>query len=588
MTGPREIYEAVEIDVPFCQNTFGTAPCTAALGPSVLAKCWNLRKNCADPANYAEGTPLTLSFTKVGSPIPKGQFSFPALERASATSATVNIAGSAPDMGALGRRATLDVTLRDFTYDDVRIDPYQSQRISGAALYSGVGYNPKDNGTFLARIKARFPYYAGKTIRLIRGYLENGALVDVQTRTFQIKEWTGPDDNGSHRIAGIDVLDLANERTALAPKPSSGLLTLDITAGQTSFTVTPTGAGAGYAASGRLCIGSEIMGFTRASDTFTVTRGIRNTTAATHSQGDTVQETLSYDLARLDDVASDLILNFTGTSSTWLDAGQLAIWAAEVTRWGLSVKLTTDITTPTPVATLLAELGDLGCTVWPDLEAGKMQLQMNRPLDGEVARDVDDKTIISLDQEDRDDDRLTQVLFYGKRFDPTKSLTDDSNYGIKILTADPTSYTLYGGVKSRKIYTRWLDQGDQTTMLIASTRLLRRLLSAPKRITVKLDEKDSDIKLVDVLNLQSDLVSGSDGVSVPTLFQVIGRSEPVPNVNVEVTLQSYNFAGRNPYIAPPGTPDYNTATAAEREAFSFISAPSAPYFPDNSEPYRII
>ena len=584
----REIYEAIEIDVPFCQNVFGTAPCAAALGPSVLSKCWNLRKNCADPTNYTEGTPLTISFTKVGSPIPKGQFSFPALERASSTSATVNIAGSAPDMGALGRRATLDVTLRDFVYDDVRIDPYQAERISGAALYSGVGYDPEANGTFIARLKSRFPYYAGKTIRLIRGYLENGSLVDLQTRTFQIKEWTGPDDDGRHRIAGIDVLDLANERTALAPKPSPGLLSLDITNSATSFTVTPTGAGASYAASGWICIGSEVMAFTRASDTFTVTRGQRGTSAATHSQGDTVQQTLSYRLARLDDVASDLILNFTNTSPTWVDSGQLAIWAAEVTRWGISIKLTTDITTPTPVSTLLPELGDLGCTVWPDLESGKMQLQMNRPLDGETARDVDDKTILSLGQEDRDDDRLTQVLFYGKRADVTKSLTDDSNYGIKILTTDPTSYTLYGGVKSRKIYTRWLDQGDQTTMLIASTRLLRRLLSAPKRIMVKLDEKDSDIKLVDVLNLQSDLISGPDGVAVPTLVQVIGRTEPIPGVDVEVTVQAYNFAGRNPYIAPSGTPDYGSASAAQHDAVAFISAASSPYFPDNSEPYRII
>jgi hypothetical protein len=580
-----EVFEMIEIDVPKCTRTFGVLPCTAALSASQPYKCWNLRAHCGDPANYFEGTPLTLRLAHDG-PLPTGVVAFPVLQRASITSTTVNIAGANPSAAALGRRGTLTFTLSDFLHDDVGIDPYQAERISGAAVFGGVGYDPYASGSFLQRLRSRWPFYAGKEVRLVRGYLSNGVLSDVQTRHFHITEMTGPND-GSVSVTALDVLDLANEKTALAPKPSPGVLYADLSATDTVFGITPTGSGPSYATEGRLCIGSEVMDFTRSGDVFTVVRGQRNTQAIAHSTGDTVQQSLSYVSARVDAVASDLILNFTGTPATYLDAAQRAIWDAEVTRWGSSVLLTTDILTPTPVATLMSELGDLGCTIWPDDLNQKINLRMNRPLDGEVARVVADDTAISVDVEDRDADRLTQVIFFGKRFDPTKSLTDDANYSIKMLTVDPESYTLYGGVKSRKIYTRWLDQGDETTMAIVSKRLLKRFKSAPKTITVKLDAKDKDAALLDVISLTTEALAGPDGQAKAQTLQVFGRSEPTPYVDVELLCQTFDFAGKYCFIAPAATPVFGAASAAEKARYMFISADTAPYFSDGSDAYRI-
>lgn len=583
----NDLFEMIEIDIPKCSRTFGVAPCTAALGGVVAQKCWNLRGNCADVPNYLAGSTLTLRFCR-DAPIPIGISAFPALITAREQSTSVNIAGQHQNLTPIGRRATLSISLSDFTHDDVGVDPYQSERISGAAQSSGIGYDVEANGTFLKRLKARWPHYAGKPLRLVRGYIDSaGALTDITTTHWVISEIDGP-SNGELSIKALDILDLANEKTALCPKPSPGILSANITEVDGSFIVTPSGAGASYPASGRLSIGSEIMGFTRSGDTFTVSRGQRGTSAATHSAGDTVQLAYSVTGGRLNNVAADLILNYTQIPPIYLDAAQQAVWNAEVARWGAGLVLETDITAPTSVATLIGELGALGCTIWPDQVAQKMLLRMNRPLDGEVPRPVSDNTAISVETEDREEDRLTQVLFYGGRFNPTKSLTDAANYSIGMLTVDTEAFAAHGSVRSRTIFTRWLDNADATTMSIVSNRLLRRFRVAPKTITIRLDAAEKAVALMDVVDLTSDEMAGPDGKPVTRKVQVYQRSEPTPYVDVELLCQLFDFEGRHGFIMPDGSPVYGSASQAEKDGGSFIAADAVPYFPDFSDAYRII
>ena len=215
----NDLFEMIEIDVPKCSRTFGVAPCTAALGGVTPRKCWNTRGTCADVPNFLVGTPLTLRFCR-DAPMPVGTSAFPALIDAKEQSTSVNIAGQHQNLTPLGRRATLSVTLGDFTHDDVGVDPYQAERVSGAAQFSGIGYDVAANGTFLKRLKSRWPQYSGKAIRLIRGYIDaSGALTDTTTTHYVISEIDGPSDGEMH-IKALDVLDLANEKTALCPKPS--------------------------------------------------------------------------------------------------------------------------------------------------------------------------------------------------------------------------------------------------------------------------------------------------------------------------------------------------------------------------------
>lgn len=581
------IFEWVEIDFPLCSLVWGVGACTAALGGIVARKCWNLRHDCAAPLAYNPSATLTLKFFKDG-PKPKGFKGFPVLSGVKASSPTVNIAGSDPTTSDLGRLATLDFDLDDFTYHERGIDPYQAERVTGAAQLSGVGYPPEARGTFLNKLRSRVPYYSNLPCRYSKAYLENDVLNTIQTQTYYLKEMDVSND-GKVSVSALGVLDLANAKTALCPKPSTGRLVLDITAVATTFSLTPAGVGAEYPASGWVCIGSEVCSFTRSVDAFTVVRGTDGTVAATHTKGDTVQLVYAVDGLRLDTVTHDLALNYTTMPTSYLDATQIAANTAEVIKWGASIALKTKITSPMPVATLFTELSDLGCTIYEDEFAAKLKITMNAPVNLEVVRKVTDRKSKAITQKDNDAQRLTQVLFMHKRKDPTKALDDDSNYEVKLFTTDIPTLNLYGNVvKNRTVRTRWLDQGDEATVAIASLRLLARFKRAPKRVTVKVDADQRDVRLVDVVQVDSEELADGDGLPKTQYLQVISRTEPVAYHDIELLLQAFGFDGRYGFIAPDTvTNTYATATDFEKLNYAFI-APDSGVFADFSEAYEVV
>jgi len=204
-------------------------------------------------------------------------------------------------------------------------------------------------------------------------------------------------------------------------------------------------------------------------------------------------------------------------------------------------------------------------------------------------RRVSDRRSKDIRYEDNDEQRLTQVLYMHDRTDPTKALDDDANYRIKLLTVDIPTLNLYGNVvKTRTIRVRWLDQGDESTAAIASLRLLGRFKKAPRRVRVKLDASERSVRLVDVIEIESDELADGDGLPKIQFLQVIGRSEPIAYHEVEILCQDFGFDGRYGNIAPNTLVNtYSTATLTEKRSYSFI-APDSGVFADGSAAYRII
>ena len=581
----REVFEWVEIDMPQCSHDYGSSPCTAILGTTGVRKCYKTKRTCQDIDNFLAGTPTTLVFCKVGVPIPPGFSGLAMLKSVAQNSATVNIAGSDPSYGQLGKRASLTFSLTDRIHNDVGVDPYRAGRVDGTAQVDEPGYLPETRGTYLAKLRARWPNYAKAQARLKRALVVNNALTDISTFHYLMTEMDGP-SGGVVKCEALGIVDLMSEKKSLCPKASLGSLILDMTAVDTAFSV-DTGLGAGYAASGRLTIGSEIMAFTRIGDAFTVTRGQRGTTAAAHSIGDTVQQNYVADLMRTDDLIADLVLNYTETPASYVT---LADWKAEIDRWAPSRKWSTDICTPTPVGTLIAEFSDLGVTVFEDERAAKLRLKMNRPVDdGETVWAFTDRNARSIGpQEDRDDARITQLLVFTKRYDPTKSLTDEANYQRKMLTLNPRAQKIYDGVKTRKVFTRWLDQGDDTTVKTFSSRLLNRFEDAPKKTPIVLDARDKAIALMDVVDLSTVDAPDFTGKATTQLMQVISRTEPVPYHEVKVEVQAYAFRSRYARIAPNGTGPYPVASDAEKARYCALVSAADPKFYDGTEGVRLI
>ena len=585
----REPITLVEIDVGGCGRVFGVGACTATLSGGVVRKCYNTFATCAAPTVFLPAV-KTLTFADPRPNMPRGGSTiFPAVKSVSVMAATVNIAGSDEGSGPLGRRATIGVDLSDFPYHDRGIDPYVAERISGAAQTDEAGYDPALRGSFFGKLRARWPYYGGRALRIKQGFIDGGALVDMVTRNFVITEMTAPDDLGRVRLEAEDPLSLLANDRAVYPAINQGALLVGIDAVAMVATLTPAGIGATYAAWGELVIGSEILAFTRAVDVLTFTaRAVAGTVAASHTAGDTVQTVGVFDAVRLDDAVARLCLAAPGFAPALLP---LATWAAEVTRWAPDVLVRTRITSPTGIGLLLGELMVLGVSIWWDDFGQTVGLKCNRPPDSDTVFEITEKSnLLSFEAEDRNSARLTDIVFATVQTDPTKGVSGYDNFKRAAWTFDPNAKDsrAYGDTRIRKILSRWFNNGEDSAVLVLSQRLLKRFSSAPIKATMTLDAKDTAIRLTDVLRVTSRAFTDATGRQVPTLLQVIGRSDPKPGQIIEITAQAYQFYGRYGFATVDTQGDYATATAAEKLAGNFAVDETTLLFPDGTAPYEAI
>jgi hypothetical protein len=581
----REPFEYVEIDIDYCDRAYGQGACTAALGVTGERKCYNMFAHCQDQENFLRGT-LTLQLCKplVGSPVGM----FPVLESVSATTSTVNIGGADDKLSSLGRRGTIDLRCRDFAYHDRFFDKYQAERISGAAQTDEPGYNPADRGSFWPKLRARWPYYAGRPVRHVQGYLDGGTLTITKTRHFVITEMTIGDD-GSASIKGKDILDLADNKKAVAPKTTQGRLAAVIDKEAMELTLIPAGIGdSEYAAAGTAAIGSELVRFTRAGDVITITeRGAGGTEIANHDAEDTLQQSYSIYKKRVDEVIRELLVDYAGINPAFIPFTK---WQAEVSRWAGNFRLTTDIPKPEGVAKLVGELSVLGVSIWWDDVAQEIGLKMIRPIDGDMLYVLDDNSAIKeIAVEDRDDDRLTEVSFYSVIVRATDSVTKPENYAQQRFLVDLLSKTpnAYGDTKKSEIFMRWLNHGDTRTVRIAGRRVLQRMKTPPKRYRIVLDAKDDGIGLTDVLQVTSRVVSDPTGKPETRLVQVVSKRPLRAGHEFEVIAQSYIYDGRFGYITPNDYPTYDVASAAQIESGAFM-VDATLKFPDGTKPYELI
>ncbi len=214
----REPFSWIEIDMDGCGRVFGQGDCPAALGVGdVQRKCFNTFATCRAKAAFLHDKAFrTLRICEPRANLPKDGTWFPMLQSVSEEPGRVNIAGSDDDMAALGRRATMKATVSDAPYHDRFLDPYQAERVSGAAQIDEPGYDPSARGTLWGKTVARWPYYAGRPIRRCLGYLVNGQIVDVKKRHYVLTSRSGPGTSGSVSFEAADVLDLAKNEKAVA------------------------------------------------------------------------------------------------------------------------------------------------------------------------------------------------------------------------------------------------------------------------------------------------------------------------------------------------------------------------------------
>lgn len=589
----RQYVEWIEIDIPRCTLTWGVGACTAALSAATPRKCYQTFGTCGKLSAFAPADYTVVIFPPVvGAPVN----SMPCLDgRIDETEATVNIAGADPTISAFGRRGTIGFTCIDHTDSDLWWDKYHAGRIDGTAQIDEAGYDPATRGTVFQKLKARWPHFAGRACRKKEGYIEaDGTLTTEATKHYLLTDFE-TDKPGRAVFKGRDILDVAGNDRALAPKVCRGKLAADIADDDSIYpapielTLTPAGIGDDdYAASGRAVIGSEIVSFTRVGDVMTITaRGLAGTETASHTAGTSVQQTLYYDNVRADLVAADLLTNFAPVPSASIPT---AAWDAEMQVGAAALMLTAEITKPTNVSTLVAELGLLGLSFWWDGATATVGLKTNRPVYNDVVWEITDDDIVrdGLELQSRDDKRLTEVLFQSVQVDPTKGIADDNflNYEYTI-DGDAKDPNAYGDSRLQVETIRWLNQGDDSTIRILSLRYLKRFSTAPGRITVTVKrDQYRDIALTDVVYLTSRYKTDSTGKAERLAYQVISKQRSGQGL-VQLMLQRYFYTGRFGYCMANGSPGYNTASAAQRLAGNFPTDATL-VFSDGTGPYVAI
>lgn len=583
MTTGRQPLELIELDLPHCTRTFGVAPCTASLSATTPAKCYNCRATCADPANYSAGV-LTVRFGPNITGLPKGQTVFPALKSVSSRPAEINLSGIDPNKNAMGKRARVSITLQDFAGDnDTLFDPYQAQRVSGAAMFSGVGHNPAERGTALGKMLARYPYYVGLPIRHLRGYVGDD-LGDMERAHYVWSETTGPNAGGGVTITAKDIFDLVENKKSTCPIASRGKLSAAITIGATTATLKPAAIGDEYPASGRVCIGREVATFTRVGDVLTFTaRGVDGTAAAAHAVNDVVQVCARFEDMRACDIISQILLGGGVPSGNIY----LSAWQAEEDSWLGGMRFTATIPKPVGRATLIGEICQHGVMAWPDVPGGAIRFRANRPLaPGESFFPVTDAANIiqgspSIDR--ADDLRASAIWLFHGMIDPTDTAVDGKNYDkLAIATVDEN---LYGQEAIKTIYSRWFGRiGDDTAAGVIAERLLARYRNTPKVIGLTLDIKDrAGVDLGSLLSVTSYLAQDKDGAQEAVTMQV--NMIEISGDRIKVEAETYSITGRFGFWLQDPLPDYSTATDEEKQVGAFWMDDTVGSFPDGTGPY---
>src|SRR5690625_3944608 len=411
----RKPVTIIELDQDQCTRTFGVGGCTAALGETGDRKCMNTLKTCHVPDVFNKGT-LTLRFTDARSTIPRdGTVYIPSL--LSVQSRPMRIE---PSKG-LGTRASVKIVLQDHPSDDHQVDPYVGER----------PYDPMSRGTFWTKWLARNPYYQNRPVRVLHGY-EGQPLNEYRTRHYFIERIQGPDATDRVTITAKDVLKLADDERAQAPRPTQVVLREDVDESDNSILLDPlfgTTVGAELPTEGYIRIGKEVMRFFGRSGGYAnVQRAQFNTEAESHDAGDSVQLCLQYEGERVQDIAYDLLVNYGNVPASYINKAQ---WDAEANVWLAGYNLSTPITEPTGVTKLLGELSEQ-CRffIWWDEEQQTIPWSVLRPPEDEpvAVNDFENFVAGSIGRRDEPKERVSQVIIYYSQINPVEKLDEESNF----------------------------------------------------------------------------------------------------------------------------------------------------------------
>ena len=530
----------IELDLDRCSLTYGSSPCTAAIGVTGERKCFNCLATCQDKDNYASET-VTARYSKASGALPVEIDAIPSIQDVSLRPQKLELGES------IGIRASMTVTFKDHRYPDTgpEGDRYLDDR----------DYDPYTLGTYFGKFRTRYPYTRFNDIRLIRGTSDQ-RLDQMETRHFIVDSVAGPTSSGTFTITAKDALKLADGDKAQAPLLSDGYLSADISDTATSFTLEPVGIGnLSYPESGTGQIGGkEIVEYTRSGDTVTLgTRGASGTTAQEHDAEDRFQICLTYTARKVTYIIEDLLTEFAGVPESYISTGT---WEAEDDNY-IARNYNATIGEPTAVKDLINELlRQTASTIWWDDIAKIIRFRVLRQVSSDAALYNDDLIVGgSFSAKDQPDKRVSQVwTFYGQ-LNPLEDLNDPKNYAVSLRTVNLESETNFGGAPSiERIYSRWISPTGRNAAERLNALILARYSTPPRLLAFQL-QRDPDLfqpEIAGGYKVNNWTLQDDTGASKTLAAQVVqcNNTDTGHNVLAEEVLYSDTVAPDDANVRP--------------------------------------
>lgn len=452
----------------------------------------------------------TYRFCLPRSPHPIGIDAIPSLKSVSITPSKIDVAGG------MGERSSVSLTFNDHPHNDIGIDKYTGDR----------SYIATDRGTFWTKFRARNPNYQFRNLRLLSGYLEDGKFIadNFKTRNYVIEKMdvTG----GTCSIKAQDPLKKASAKKAQVPEPSNGIISNSggISDSATSITLSPSGIGSEYPASGYVTLsGSEIASYTLSGDVMTIVRAQFNTVATSHEE-DAVVQYCYYQEAEVNAIAEDVLVNYAKIDAGFINSTE---WQTEVDTH-LNGNLKGIIPAPTDVEKILKELSEAKphFIYWDEINQKINFTALKAPPESANVIDMDSGIVKdSFKTKDMPDMRASTVYYVFGQLDPTKGMDDLSNFTQTIVRSDSSSIAKYQSNQIKKVVSRWIPSTSKPIAENAAQLLGRRFSDIPREVKFSLEAKDNSLNIGDTRALNHRDIVDASGAPANTIFQIISSKE---------------------------------------------------------------
>lgn len=539
--------EVFELDVPSCTLEYGVT-CSAQIGVTGEYKCFNSPGSCQVPIEF-EPEIKTIRWVSNSEAYAAAQINaIPAL-----LSADVNPQKLKPGE-SLPKSERCNIALKDHPHNDYDFDPYIDER----------DYNSFEVGLFLGKFAARWPNPVGYPARYKVGTYTENFPDDLETAHYVVDKFKRA--MGGVQFSLKDALTFSDNKKALCPRPSNGILAADIDDVAGSLTLDPPGIGDTYASSGYATIGGkEFVSFTRSGDVITLTgRGLRESDQKAHEEGSTFQQA-----AHLNgNVATILaqILDFTETPQDYYDSDQQSKWQAEAAEFASEI-LEAFIAAPTGVETLINHLmTELALNIWTDVYNKKIEMRKIRPQP--PVTDYSEDNLKDLVPDTDNDSRIDTVYIHYGRVNPVEKINEFKNYVGHILRVDddPRQAINQNTPAIKEIYSIFIPSTLRATASNTANLIVKRNNKLLKMAMGKTTPEFAG-NLSDVVNLRSIYYQDDRGFVAPsTPMQIVSlRKKPGQH---EMTFQENTFGNYEPEDGRPVSILVNTLNVNLRELYN--------------------